>query len=372
MPGSAPFNPATDLLDVYSAQLNTVAEVKAAVIILKTLTAGTGVTIVDNGDGTVTINCTATGGGTYTLPYATATVLGGVMLANASTYPVAPSDPLYDKLAITPAYLDLWWAAHSLAGGGDLLEWCAAPDEYLYVGFAQTAAGIAALNAAYPNQTKVFHLVQVPFNGGARHKVRFTVTGGALPPGCVLDFATGFISQVAATAVGTYTFQVTATDGAQTIVRQFKITITSLTPFTNLAGVTPLFGQMGIEPQRTGSALVLKVGDDLDAIAQNWSGDETPILSGTVPDDLANFTPIPRAQLTGLPETIWFWRGPTGGAQTITGTLPPGSVVRWVGSPVVYGQNLGGVLTATGYFKFGYGGVNYFVKVNPATGAPLA
>ncbi len=379
-------NDRLDIADISDAGKN--KEVAPAELLKAGITAGPGITVSVNPDGSVKVenaaifggisaNAPLTGNGTagapLTVPAATDTAPGIVRLVTGANYPVAPADPEYVGGAVTPEMLDAWGAAH---GGGDLLEWYAAPDTFIYNGEALTAAQAASFTG--PPIEVGWWTAMVPVTGGARGKVRFSVVAGALPAGFILDTVSGLIYQNAGTVVGTATFTVQATDGAQTITRQFKMGVTLISTlainFDHFQLNNPMY-------MRNCSGVVVKVGDNLDVLARLTASYMAPVMidTGGGPTDYALVPCVPRDLMAGRADTIWLDRGPSAFAPSlVSGALPTGCVIRGSALPVQNGGYVGGIPTTPGYYEFVplVGNANrspkYFIKVNPATGAPLA
>lgn len=354
-------NDRLDIADISDAGKN--KEVAPAELLKAGITAGSGITVSVNPDGSVKVenaaifggisaNAPLTGNGTagapLTVPAATDTGPGVVRLVTGANYPVAPADPEYAGGAVTPEMLDAWGAAHT---GGRALKWTAAVDANLYTGV------IYNLGAGLPNQP----YTRVPLVGG-NGPVRYAVTAGALPPHMKLSQTGGLLTQTAvgtAADVGTWTFTVAATDSAgQSVSRQFKITITAAAS----TAINNGYDQSGSTRLWTlaGAGFVYKVGDDLDnaAIANRISTD-----SGTEVAQSASYDT--RGQIVDMPIG-----GLVGSGTTVTG-LPPGMTWQVVGSTSVQWETFGGSPTTPGYYVVdmicgGFGNHwKYFVLIEP-------
>lgn len=358
-------NDRLDVADISDAGKN--KEVAPAELLKAGITAGNGIAVSYNPDGSVKVENSAifagiaaaaplTGNGTagspLTAPAATDTTPGIVRLVTGANYPVAPADPEYTDGAVTPEMLDAWGAAHG--GGGAKLQWAGPVDMEVYKG-----PGLSVI--PYQNVNGNVDLCTVPAVGGVA-PLKFELAAGALPPGMYLGKRTGIIRHTNPTAVGTYTFEVKVTDGiGQTIEQQFKIIVTAI-------GATNGYSHDGLANfwsySLSGSGVIMNVGDNI--------GDsyEVPFIAST-PGENAN-GPLVGSRRVAMQDTLLPWS-----SNLIAGALPPGAsfgptnaLAGPTGGLSTSTVGLRGILTTPGDYVFtigGFGGMvsNYCIRVLP-------
>jgi hypothetical protein len=107
-------------------------------------------------------------------------------------------------------------------------------------GSAPITSGSPAITAGAPSAAVVGTPFSFAVTASGTPAPTFTITGGALPAGLVLDTATGIVSGTP-TAPGSSTFTVTATNGVgQDVAAQF--TVVAARPVLALTGMNPVPG----------------------------------------------------------------------------------------------------------------------------------
>lgn len=322
-------NDRLDVADISDAGKN--KEVAPAELLKAGITAGNGIAVSYNPDGSVKVENSAifagiaaaaplTGDGTagspLTAPAATDTTPGIVRLVTGANYPVAPADPEYTGGAVTPEMLDAWGATH---GGGAKLQWAGPVDMELYNGRGLNVTPILSANGN-------IDLCTVPAVGGVM-PLTFELVAGALPAGMYLGKRSGIIRHTNATVAGTSTFTIKVTDGTGAFIQQqFKIVIAnvvSLAEFTH-------DGQMNFWPSSlSGSGVIMNVGDNI--------GDSYE-MSFIAANAGAN-GPLVESRRVAMQDTLLLWSN-----SLIAGALPPGAAF---GSTSTLAGPTGGLITSS-------------------------